>query len=398
MLRQTPLTKQKLRSCVSKLKEIGFLHEEFKKSTNADDLKRSQFDVSALGDELGRLRVWIGNIGGERSGHGSLEYRLQDAMLIYENIHRAIGNMEDDLTEIIAVLSGERLPYELQPADDLSDALFDDDESLQGSDFELEGLEMPEMPPEIPERITNISSAIDDLYKTAVYVRNPNSRTRYNKALAFRLVDPESGKDVFEQCLEFDIGHTKEFFLAQRRSVNAEYQEAFSEKDEALILRLGSTITRRRQQFRYWKSHRDKLSGIAEHIALADISLAHRPGDFGNEEDTHQPRMELRLDSSRYDISGPVEHRPEPPPKGTSSHITGLTRTTATEATRFSKADCEEPSYAESIASFATTTVDEYAVEYPDPPDDPIFNDKDFECPFCFTICPQRYRSKRVWK
>ena len=33
---------------------------------------------TALGDELGRFRVWCGNMGALQKGHNSLEYRLAE--------------------------------------------------------------------------------------------------------------------------------------------------------------------------------------------------------------------------------------------------------------------------------------------------------------------------------
>ncbi|RPA84579.1 hypothetical protein BJ508DRAFT_412646 [Ascobolus immersus RN42] len=59
----------------------------------------SYINVGRLQGELGRLRIWVGNIGGLRQAHGSLEYRLRDAPLVYENIQKAIASLEENLKE-----------------------------------------------------------------------------------------------------------------------------------------------------------------------------------------------------------------------------------------------------------------------------------------------------------
>ena len=65
-----------------------------------------------------------------------------------------------------------------------------------------------------------------------------------------------------------------------------------------------------------------------------------------------------------------------------------------TEATEY----IPQPEDSQSIISTATTTVDVNGqkVELPPPPKAPA--GKEFECPYCFIICPAKHRSPRAWR
>lgn len=55
-------------------------------------------DHEALQDELGRFRVWCGNIGALQKGHSSLDYRLRDSPLLSSNAIKLLQELEENLT------------------------------------------------------------------------------------------------------------------------------------------------------------------------------------------------------------------------------------------------------------------------------------------------------------
>jgi hypothetical protein len=59
--------------------------------------KREDVSSSELEDELGRFRVWLGNIGGVQKGHSSLEYRLREAPLVLESVLKLLRELSDAL-------------------------------------------------------------------------------------------------------------------------------------------------------------------------------------------------------------------------------------------------------------------------------------------------------------
>ncbi|RPA74559.1 hypothetical protein BJ508DRAFT_332969 [Ascobolus immersus RN42] len=396
MLRQTPRTRKKLRSSVKKFTEIIAISSDLVGRPASNRLHLSRLDISHLDDELGRLRVWIGNIGGERRGHGSLEYRLREAPLLYENVHKTLDDIEEDANEILDIVSGKRLPYEQQLREGPGFEVTDDDDIDGAGDLNSalgSELENHEEVAEVQERISSIESAIDDLYKTAVYIRNPNSTIRYSKALTSQSLDSKT-KNLLEQYRKFDIGHTREFFKFHRQLAGTEEMDIDSIKDEALIERLGGAITRRRHQFRYWRAHRDRLSGFnsqegesGERTSSSQFqAMEANPPKMGNDQD-HEDST--GRDTPQGGAGLVFEQRGSGGPQtGSTTHVT------TTDATTFRPSARPESCYSESVISYATTTRGGDAVRFPPPPD----GNKEFECPYCFTICPRRYRQKGAWK
>lgn len=58
---------------------------------------KDQIQLSDIGDEHGRFRIWSGNIGAHRGGRSSLDYRLRDA----SHIRQRVISLLQDLTETL---------------------------------------------------------------------------------------------------------------------------------------------------------------------------------------------------------------------------------------------------------------------------------------------------------
>jgi len=65
----------------------------------ADSNLSSKISYSALEDQLGRLRVWAGNLGCFAGGHASLDFRLRDVSSVRENIVKILEDLRDCLRE-----------------------------------------------------------------------------------------------------------------------------------------------------------------------------------------------------------------------------------------------------------------------------------------------------------
>lgn len=52
-----------------------------------------QISLVALQDELGRFRVWAGNVGAHQSGRTSLDHRLREA----SQVHKQVTDLLSDL-------------------------------------------------------------------------------------------------------------------------------------------------------------------------------------------------------------------------------------------------------------------------------------------------------------
>ena len=50
-------------------------------------------------DEIGRFRVWLGNVGAHRLGRVSLDYRLRDALHMRESVLDLLKDLDDNIHE-----------------------------------------------------------------------------------------------------------------------------------------------------------------------------------------------------------------------------------------------------------------------------------------------------------
>jgi hypothetical protein len=78
------------------------------KSLQAASLSISgQIQLDALEDEIGRFRVWAGNLGALQRGHSSLDYRLREAPLVRENVMKLLKELHECLQESTSIWSRE---------------------------------------------------------------------------------------------------------------------------------------------------------------------------------------------------------------------------------------------------------------------------------------------------
>jgi hypothetical protein len=55
--------------------------------------------LSGVKDELGRFKVWVGNIGAHRTGRSSLDHRLRDASHIRKQVVRLLEDLAESLLD-----------------------------------------------------------------------------------------------------------------------------------------------------------------------------------------------------------------------------------------------------------------------------------------------------------
>ena len=65
----------------------------------SDSSNRYQITESFVQDELGRFRVWLGNVGAHRFGRVSLDYRLREAASMRDSVLELLKDLEDNIRE-----------------------------------------------------------------------------------------------------------------------------------------------------------------------------------------------------------------------------------------------------------------------------------------------------------
>jgi hypothetical protein len=215
--------------------------------STGDGAWANSIDAEALDDETGRFRVWSGNLGALQLGHSSLDYRLRDSPLLSGNALKFLHELQENLREAFAIVSGARVPYEQQSKPDNFEEEEDDD-FFDRDDDEDDDFDGPRT--ELSMRFAEVVDIIDNLYKLSVRIRTPTIRSRSLKAATYKPKDPETGVDILTTYASYDLQHTKEL-LYQLRRVHLEDEQ--SEDEDYLLSRLSAAITLRRRQFKYWK-------------------------------------------------------------------------------------------------------------------------------------------------
>ena len=198
---------------------------------------------SDIQDELGRFRVWAGNIAAHRPSHSrrSLEYRLRDSSRLRDTVLSLLRDLKRALDE----LRGSLIPVDMEEGsrhqpdrealggdDDGQDEEYGDAEDM----FELSDEESIENVTHTQRAIDEIHDVITCLLRFSIALRNPGRNN-------LRRDDPD-GQGIAQSFVAHYINHVREKF-----PVAPQY----------LVDRVGKSMSKHRQYFRYRKSHNEKL-------------------------------------------------------------------------------------------------------------------------------------------
>ncbi|MCJ1459928.1 hypothetical protein MMC28_010307 [Mycoblastus sanguinarius] len=166
-------------------------------------------------DELGRLKIWAGNIGAHLHGQASLDFRLRDASHIRQNVTELLEDLCQTIRDVDNVLKDPEAP---------------------GHDVAPESLISNEEPEnELEQLHREVVTILGCLFQMSILVRNPAHHS---------LLTETQPTDIsaFEP---FDRNHVR---------------EKYPKAQEALVQRLGIALTRRRKHLKYRERHHTKLS------------------------------------------------------------------------------------------------------------------------------------------
>ncbi|KAK5683233.1 hypothetical protein LTS10_004764 [Elasticomyces elasticus] len=328
-----------------------------------------QMPLHALDNEFDRFKIWSGNLGARQSGHASLDWRLRDAATMSTSISKLLGDLKEHLQEGLDVVAQTRLPYEEQgPA--LEDVSSDTD-----SDISVDNL------PELAQRLQMIVAIVKSLYRLSFMIRRPGIRLGNQKAALIRGLVPGSTIEYGEAFEPWDRSHVAGILkdlqktaltrLQDTENTN-ERQDTLATIENALTDRLTRAITKRRRQFKYWANHRQKLA-----MRTSEKAKTQAPGGEAQQPD----RQPVELSKTKKAISNAPTQSQGP---------------AETEASRYlhtSSVLGDAVSIAPSISTARDLEGQEAA--FPPPPE---VHGSDFECPYCFVLCPAKEATRSRWR
>ena len=217
-----------------------------------------------------------------------------------------------------------------------------------------------EAPQELEEPLAeialdNMRDTIDRLYRLSFRIRNPATRLGFSKAKRERLMG-EDGTDLTESFLAIDLKHVGDLMGKHLKMPPEEIRNHF------LVQRLAKANNTRRQQFGLWRRHRLKAEQQVKGTGGSkNIVLHHGSGETSQQtpDTISQPTTATRIDPSNYSD----EFRSV----FTSSTFTALSREDQGR-------EIVIPRLPEEVRG------------------------KDFECPYCYILCPGRTSNASAWK
>ncbi|KAI5785804.1 hypothetical protein EDC01DRAFT_661502 [Geopyxis carbonaria] len=333
-----------------------------------------QLPISAVEDEIGRLRVWAENLGAHRSGRMSLDYRLREASSVKQEVLDLLEELHSSINNANSILSGEKTSHDTESLSSISSD--EEDEFLTECDLPLE----LQTKTEVEEASIEIAHIITCLYNFSITIRNPAPRDRLQKCGSINVSHFEF----------FDIQHVLNKYPFAGNSVGR--------KDNYLVERFGRANTKRRQLLEYHKKHHQKLarlpvlnSQLENTIFPVSIDAQNVDESKENERFDELEILEAKAESRCIDQS-------QAPP--TIYSQTTLSTFVHPLFQRQVLADHDENSDAGiSQTSYASTSSGgqhEIRIRVPPPPnEEKTLDGEPFECPYCFSI--KKIESMNSW-
>ncbi|KAF8465065.1 hypothetical protein BDZ91DRAFT_728618 [Kalaharituber pfeilii] len=209
----------------------------YPQSSQQNSAEQLSSDARALFvDERGRFRIWAQNVGAHRVGKVSLEYRLREASHVRCIIFKLLVSLQGFLEETLVLLrhdpsnvASAHLSLSCDNPVDISEDIIDQ-----------AGIETEVSQTDLDFVCSDVSHAINALYKLSTLIQNPTARDKMHK------------------YANIEVSHF-EFYERLR------FKDKFNGSvPDFLVSRLVKANLKRRQHFIYSKTHHDKIAADEE--------------------------------------------------------------------------------------------------------------------------------------
>ncbi|KLU88273.1 hypothetical protein MAPG_07260 [Magnaporthiopsis poae ATCC 64411] len=325
-----------------------------------------------------RFRLWARSLGLFQTGHASLDYRVRDASFIKASLTNLLTELQDHLRNLLDIALGTRQPLErdenvCQADGMVNDSGTSDDEASLGSSLSSTGSFQ-----EAEFRLSSVAARIDSLYRLASRIRSARNRPQRSTKDLYKHV-PESQRAEYIQNQE-QIAVSLVAYVQQQQLVewvgDEQLQElGFGRKELIaqyasascwLIARAGMANARRKQQFIYWKKHAQLLRRDVTEEAPAVAAALPQPAAAPSQAPKPAPAESVATSVTRMDLDmmGPEDMR---------SVISHRSR----------------------VSTVASPRGEDLA--WPPAPSH-LAGHKYFPCPYCGSLCPERYLGRDDWR
>ena len=228
----------------------------------------------------------------------------------------------------------------------------------------------------------DVIEAIDQLFKLASQIRSPTSRKLRTDVDLYRDIDADVKSTYIRVREAAELQGIEQVFLQTRRSPLGDGDEnpdgQLGQEDVVLVRRLQKANRLRRQQFEYWKRSKEKL--------VRATSKAEQNLDFLAKEDT--PKVQAQAKAPIQTALSVTQ---------ASQQLSSLPSSVPIVARDLVLKD-NKSTYSGVSRGLTVHGPSGEILSWPKPPHPKEYG-KDFECPYCFFICPPKYlSSEAAWR
>lgn len=328
---------------------------------------------SELENELGRFKIWSGNLGVFAPGRASADYRLRDDADVKEVLIQMLDRLRQSTKQAMdpPVILEEEEEEEEPVQDDSSTTSSDDSMAIsldKDSDVGYEGNDSPSTQSTdlVSTALGTIRETITRLYRLSTIIKKPSSSNENVKVANFMAKEEGS-----EELKEFET------------SVRWQIQFRLPNASPALLDRLVDAAVFRRRKLEYRERHKEKLSQGVEHSFTSELVVPL----FPKEAVLRQPGFQRR--------SATGLRRQASPSRASLSTI----QYSATEASSVNR--LKFASYPKSVAPSGITksaVARREQLDFPAPPCKSEGESKEAVCPYCFRIIDREDMAQARWK
>ncbi|ESZ91987.1 hypothetical protein SBOR_7644 [Sclerotinia borealis F-4128] len=325
---------------------------------------------SELENELGRFKIWAGNLGVFAPGRASADYRLRDDADIKEILIQMLDRLRQSTKQAMDPPKILEEPEEAEEIDDSSTSSEDsmaislDKDSDAASD--TDDISGPQSADVVAKALTTIKDTITRLYRLSTIIKKPSSSNENVKVANFIAKEEESEE-------------LKEFQTSVRWQIHFRLPDA----SPALLDRLVDAAVFRRKKLEYRERHKEKLRQGVGHSLASDLAVPILLKDT-----VFRPMGAQRK-------GAPVLRRQA----GSTRDSLSTMQYSATEASSVNR--LKFASYPKSVALSGITksaVARREQLDIPAPPSRLVGESQEAVCPYCFRIVDKEDLGQARWK
>ena len=339
-----------------------------------------------------RFKIWASNLGLLSSGHASLDYKLRRAPHLIKVVKRLLGDIIESLTDLLASTDDSRSymanshqgAYDKARNESLSEpsgkTKSDSESDVESNSDDDE----PDKTETIKILLDEICDANNKLYRIATDIRDSSVRSGVGDRNHFKRFCSSDAPECIESLISIErkvidehINHYISTFVKPEQQCRPENED----EHDMLLTKLGRHNAFRRLQFAYWRAE----------VEERENALDRRIAEF--------QRVKKQSTRSVKEFASEQWKKIQEPSITPSNLGPSVVHSTSTLNPEKFQRKTAPSAYSRITRAPVAAGPDGQRPTWPGREDLPEIQSAFFQCPFCFALCPEDYRSSdSAWR